>query len=161
MRRVLLAATLALVLAVPAAAQSSAPSPARTRAAAELLDAMNIQALLLETAETTIQAQMKQQPMLVEVEDILRDFMGKALSWESLREDYVRMYAEVYTEDELRQLRTFYQTPLGQRLLTTQPRVAAMSMEISNRRLESLLPEMQQQIMQRMMGSSGASTPER
>ncbi|HEV2149911.1 MAG TPA: DUF2059 domain-containing protein [Longimicrobiaceae bacterium] len=161
MRRTLLALALALVLSVPAAAQNTTPSPARMKAAAELLEAMNVEAILRETADATLQTQIQQQPVLAAYEDIMRDFMARAMKWEDLRADYTRLYADVYTEDELRQLRTFYQTPLGRRLLATQPRVAALSMEITNRRLEKFLPEMQKQIMERMMAESDTPKPER
>ena len=153
MPRFLLALALLAAFALPSGAQTQTVAPERLRAAAELVDAMNVQQMMNETADATIRAQVKQTPMLAQFEDILRETMSRALRWEDIRSDYVRMYAEVYTADELRQLRTFYQTPLGQRLLATMPQVALKSMEISNRRMEQFLPEMQQRIMQRMMAA--------
>lgn len=142
---------LVLACAAPAASQSSSPSPARMRAAQELLAVMDMERNLKKTTDALIEQQKQQMPMMAQYEDIMRDFMAKALNWSELKDDYARMYAEIYTESELRQLRDLYQTPLGQRLLSTLPEVAAKSSEISNRRLQEHLPEMQQRIMQRMM----------
>lgn len=151
MKRILLTLVLTLLCAAPALAQT--PSPARMQAAAQLVDVMDMEKNLRETTDALIEQQMEQNPVMAQFEDIMRDFMARALNWSELRDDYVRMYAEVYTESELRQLRDLYRTPLGQRLLSTLPTVAAKSSEISNRRLQKHLPEMQQQIMQRMMAS--------
>lgn len=151
MKRLLATLVLLFACSLPAVAQSSSPSPARMRAAAELVDAMDMEQNLKQTTDALIEQQKGQMPMMAEYEDIMRDFMNKALNWSELRDDYIRMYAEVYTEDELRQLRAFYQTPLGKRLLATLPEVAAKSSEISNRRMQQHLPEMQQRIMERMM----------
>ena len=154
MKRLLLSLALVLACAAPALAQD--PSPARLRAAGELVDAMNMQKMMDETAVATMKAQIAQQPVLAQFEDILRETLQKAMKWEEVRGDFVRIYAETYTEDELRQLRTFYQTPLGQRVLATMPEVAAKSTEVSNRRMQQFLPEMQQQIMERMMAGPDA-----
>jgi len=152
MPRFLLSLALLAAFALPAGAQTqTAATPERLRAAAELVDVMNVQQMMDETADATIKSQMKQTPMLAQFEDIMRETMSKAMKWEEIRGDFIRLYAEVYTADELRQLGAFYRTPLGQRLLSTMPEVAARSSEISNRRMEQFLPEMQQRIMQRMM----------
>jgi hypothetical protein len=155
-----LACTLALLLAcaLPARAQSPAPSPERVRAATELVESMNMEATLAQSMETMLQQQVKQAPMMAQFQDIMREFMKKAMNWQEVREDYVRVYAEVYTTDELRQLRDFYGTPLGKRLLSSLPEVMAKSSEITNTRLQRYLPEMQQRIMERMSGT-GAAAP--
>ncbi|HEX7243575.1 MAG TPA: DUF2059 domain-containing protein [Longimicrobiaceae bacterium] len=153
-----LACTLALLLAcaLPARAQTPAPSPDRVRAASELVESMDMEATLERSMETMLQQQVKQAPMMAQFQDIMREFMKKAMNWEELRGEYVRVYAEVYTVDELRQLRDFYGTPLGKRLLASMPEVMAKSSEITNARLQQYLPEMQQRIMERMSGSTPA-----
>ncbi|HEX2092383.1 MAG TPA: DUF2059 domain-containing protein [Longimicrobiaceae bacterium] len=156
MKRLLPLLVLVLACAAPSAAQEA--TPARLRAASELVDAMNMQKIMGETAEATLRSQMQGNPMMAQFEDIMREFMAKALNWEEIRGDFVRIYAETYTEDELRQLRAFYQTPLGQRLLATQAVIAGKSTEVSNRRMQQFLPEMQQRIMQRMVQSSDTTS---
>ena len=84
----------------------------------------------------------------------MRSFFARYLSWGEVRGDMVRVYALTYTEDELRQLATFYQTPLGRRLLETAPELASRSAELTQRRLMEHMPELQQQIMQQMQGGA-------
>ena len=156
MKRAILALLLSVALASPALAQQ-APSPERLRAAGELLDAMNMQETLTRTADVAMKQQMAQAPVMAQFEDILRDFMTRAMRWEDLRADYVRAYAEVYTVDELNQLRAFYGTPLGRRLLATIPELSARSMDITNRRMQQLMPEMQRRMMERMQSTPTAA----
>lgn len=160
MKRFLVVLAFLLACALPAAAQTTSnPSPARIRAAGELVDVMDMEKNLKETTDALLAQQKEQNPVLAQFDDIMRDFMEKALDWDELRDDYVRMYAQIYNEQELRQLREFYQTPLGQRLLATLPEVAARSSEISNERLQKFLPEMQQRIMERMMAEESKPKP--
>lgn len=160
MKRFLVVLALLLACALPAAAQTTAnPSQARISAAEELVDVMDMEKNLRETTDALLAQQKEQNPALAQFDDIMRDFMEKALDWDELRDDYVLMYAQIYNEQELRQLRAFYQTPLGQRLLATLPEVAARSSEISNERLQKFLPEMQRQIMERMMENENKPKP--
>lgn len=42
-------------------------------------------------------------------------------------------YAAIYTIDEIRQLSAFYQSPVGQKMLTNMPKIIAMSRESADR----------------------------
>lgn len=151
-----LCAAAALALAAPARAQE--PTPARIALAEQLMTAADMQRNYQRTMDVMIQQQMRQNPMLQQFEPTMRSFFDKYLSWSEVRGDMVRVYALTYTEDELRQLATFYQTPLGRRVMETAPEIAARSAELTQRRLMEHMPELQQQIMQQMQGG-GATTP--
>jgi hypothetical protein len=63
--------------------------------------------------------------------------------------EMVPLYAQTYTVDEIRQLTALYQTPLGQKILASTPKIAAQSMDISNR---VMMPRLQK-LMAQMAGS--------
>ena len=48
-----------------------------------------------------------------------------------LLDDAARIYASHFTEPELKQLLTFYQSPLGQKVLAEEPKAAEESMTIA------------------------------
>lgn len=47
--------------------------------------------------------------------DVMEKFMHKYYTWDALKGEMSQMYATEFTEDELKQLTTFYNTPLGQK----------------------------------------------
>lgn len=151
----LAACALAVGLARPARAQEE-PTPARLAAAEAMISSVDMEHPYARTMDAMIKSQVAQNPMLSQFEDVMRRFFDQYLSWQVVRPDLVRVYALTYTEDELRQLTAFYQTPLGRRLLETMPEVSRRSTEFTQRRVMEHMPELQQQIMQRMQG--GAAT---
>lgn len=159
MKRLILTAVLACGLATPALAQTQPPpSPERMQAARELMTGMNMRETFEKTKEQMLARQLAD-TALRDMQDILRDFMDRALKWEDLEPEFVRIYAETYTADELRQLGAFYQTPLGRRMLETLPEISAKSNEISQRRVQQYLPEMMEAIMQRALPRMGKDNP--
>ncbi len=47
--------------------------------------------------------------------EIMQKFMHKYYTWDSLKGKLSEMYAAEFTEDELKELTTFFSTPLGQK----------------------------------------------
>jgi hypothetical protein len=141
------AALCALALLAPRAARAQEPTPERLRAAGELLVAMHADSLMARTTEEMLRAQIRANPMMAPHEAVMREFFGKYMSWELLRPRMQRMYAEVYSEDELHQLAAFYATPLGRRLLETTPEIGRRSTEMSQALVMPHMAELVQSIM--------------
>ncbi len=143
-----------------AQAQSAAPSPAQMKAAQDLIAVMDMEQVFNQGMETMLQAQINANPMLKEYEDILRGFMSKYLQWNELKSDYAKIYMDVFSEDELRQMVELYQTPLGKKMLKTLPDLLARGARLSGDRLQPHLPELQQQIMERLQQQKQAKPPQ-
>jgi len=143
-----------------AQAQSAAPSPAQMKAAEDLIAVMDMEQVFNQGMETMLQAQIKANPMLKEYEDILRGFMSKYLKWDELKSDYAKIYVDVFSEGELRQMVELYQTPLGKKMLKTLPDLLARGAQLSGDRLQPHLPELQQQIMERLQQQKPSKPPQ-
>ena len=137
----------ATVATAPAASEFEASHLA---AAAELLEVTDMEATLQKSIDATLEIQMSQMPQMAAVEDVMRDFFTKYMSFEVLRDDYALLYADTYSEEDLRGLIAFYQTPLGQRVVATMPDLTAASMELGQRATAEHMPELQQAIMAKM-----------
>ncbi|MCW5704264.1 MAG: DUF2059 domain-containing protein [Bradyrhizobium sp.] len=145
-----LAATLALSGA-PAMAQQAAPkkdapaaqplkkaSPAAMTAARELLAMKNASAMYVaavpniveKTKIALIQSNLNYQKDLGEVAVIVAQKL--AGSEKEIGEGMAQVYANEFSEQELKDLVTFYKTPLGQKLLSTEPRAIQFSMSYMN-----------------------------
>jgi len=154
----LAACVLALGLARPARAQEE-PTPARLAAAEQLIASMDMEHTYQRTMDGMVEQQIRQNPDVARFEGIMRQFFAKYIGWNLVKGDFARMYALTYTEDEMRQLGAFYQTPLGKRLMETMPELAMRSSQITQRRVMDHMPELMQQMMDQMQG--GAAKPAR
>ena len=71
----------------------------------------------------------------------LRETPDEKMSWERMKPEYVRLYASLYTEDELRQLTAFYESPVGQKSIRIQPEVTARMFDIVRRLMAQPAPQ--------------------
>jgi hypothetical protein len=143
--RILSAAGLALGLAltsVPASAQQPAEpkpaSPTAIAAAKEILAMKNANAMyasavpniVQQTKDQLLQSNLNYQKDLNEVAVIVaQKLAGRE---KEIGEGMAKIYAGEFTEQELKELVTFYKSPLGQKLLATEPRAIQMSMGYMN-----------------------------
>ena len=149
--RILSATGLALGLAltaVPAGAQQKQPpaeatplkpaSPAALAAAKEILAMKNASAMyasavpnLVEQAKNgLVQNNLNYQKDLGEVAIIVaKNLAGRE---KEIGDGMAQIYANEFTEQELKDLVTFYKSPLGTKLLATEPRAIQFSMSYMN-----------------------------
>jgi hypothetical protein len=143
--RILAAASLALGLAltgVPAGAQQPPPlkdaSPAAMAAAREILAMKNVSTMYVNavpsivqrTKDALLQNNLNYQKDLGEVAVIVaQKLAGRE---KEIGEGMAKAYASQFTEQELKDLVTFYKSPLGQKLLTTEPTAIQLSMAFMN-----------------------------
>ena len=137
------AATLAVGLvlsAAPAMAQSAPPkaSPAAIAAAKEILQIKNAAAMYAgavpgmveKTKGVLMQQNLNYQKDLNEVAPIVAQQLAGRQS--EIGEGMARIYASEFTEQELKDLVTFYKSPLGQKLINAEPRAIGQSMSFMN-----------------------------
>ena len=146
--RILSAAGLAFALAltgVPAGAQQQQQppplkdaSPAAIAAAKEILTMKKASAMyanavpniVQQTKDGLLQSNLNYQKDLNEVAVIVaQKFAGHE---QEIGEGMAKVYANEFTEQELKDLVTFYKSPLGQKLLVSEPRAIQFSMSYMN-----------------------------
>ena len=135
--RILPAAGLVLALFVGGARaqqQPPAPSAAAIAAAKEILQMKNAGAMyasavpniVQRTKDQLLQTNINYQKDLNEVAVIVaQKFAGRQAE---IGEGMAKIYASAFTEQELKDLVTFYKSPLGAKLLVTEPRAIQASM---------------------------------
>jgi hypothetical protein len=132
---------------VPAMAQQQAPAAAPTlkpgtpgaiAAAKEILAMKNAAAMYANavpniverTKETLLQSNLNYQKDLNEVAVIVtQKLAGRE---KEIGDGMAQIYANEFTEQELKDLVTFYKSPLGQKLLASEPRAIQFSMSYMN-----------------------------
>ncbi len=125
--------------AVPASAQQPPkPSPAAIAAAKEILALKNanvmyanaVPGMVEKTKVTLMQQNLNYQKDLNEVAPIVaQQLAGRE---KEIGEGMAQVYASEFTEQELKDLVTFYKSPLGQKLITSEPKAIGLSMAFMN-----------------------------
>jgi hypothetical protein len=149
--KLLPAATLAVGLAFPAIAQQPAPapkaaaapaqpkaSPAAVAAAKEILQIKNATAmyqgavpgLVEKTKIALIQQNLNYQKDLNEVAQVVAQQLNGRQN--EIGDGMAQIYASEFTEQELKDLVTFYRSPLGKKLIDAEPRAIGLSMAFMN-----------------------------
>jgi len=146
--RILPAAGLLLALGMPAHAQQkqaapAAPalkpcSPGAKDAAEQILKFKNASALyanvipnvVLQTKESLLASNLNLQKDLNEVATIIAQ--SNAGKEKEIGDGMAQVYCNEFSEQELKDLVTFYKSPLGQKLLLSEPRAVQFSMAYLN-----------------------------
>jgi len=146
--KALLAGGLAIGMTLSSvAAQAQAPaqqlqlkpvSPGAMAAAKELLSMKNAQAMyasavpniVQHTKDSLLRNNLNYQKELNDVALVIAKNLGGREA--EVGDEMAKIYANVFTEQELKDLVTFYKSPLGQKLLTEEPKAIATSMSYMN-----------------------------
>lgn len=143
----------ALTAATPAVAQQPI-SESHEAAVLELFELMDLEAQTRAAFEAAFAGGAGGTPQQAAAREAMRDVMvefhEEYMSWETMRPQYVRMYAEVFTEPEVRELIAFYRTPIGRKLVEATPVVMRRSMEIGQRIMQEHGAELQRMLMERI-----------
>src|SRR3954467_3583230 len=124
--------------AAPAATPLKAASPAALAAAKEILTMKNASAmyqsavpnLVEQTKNTLLTSNLNYQKDLNEVAAIVaKNLAGRE---KEIGDGMAQVYANEFTEQELKDLVTFYKSPLGTKLLASEPRAIQFSMSYMN-----------------------------
>jgi hypothetical protein len=132
-----------------APAKAAAPSAGKLAAIDELLAVTDMERTMAQSTEQMLRAQLQAMPQLAPFEDVLRQFYGEQLSWKAMKPDLVTIYADVFTEQEIRDVTAFYRTPLGKTMMAKMPQIMARSAELSQQHLQAALPQLMSRIQAR------------
>jgi len=149
---VVLAALLALG-ARPAAAQETL----RHELALQLLEAMRMPDQVQASIATVAATQARLNPDFPGLQEVLRDFLARYVTWDAMKEEYAGIYAAAFTEEELREMAAFYRTPTGQKLARATPQLTRLGAELGERTLRAHSAELDQLLARRLQ--TGAAPP--
>ena len=114
------------------------------RAAVEKLFAtMNMEKTHAASLEGILQQQARQNPMMMQLQGTMRDFLNKHMGWASLKDDMIKIYQDGFSETELAELSKFYESPAGRKSLEQMPVLNGKGMAVAQERMKAHLPELQ------------------
>ena len=99
MRKFLFSASVfSICFLVPLAA--AADENTHRKALEALLDMFDMEETLEESVEQMVSLQVQQNPQFGLYKDVLKRFYKKHMNWENLKEEFVAIYMEEFSEDE-------------------------------------------------------------
>ncbi len=140
---------LAATLLACSAAHGQTHSTSHLKVTEDLLMEMNIKQTLNQSIDIMLQAIVQQNPTLQQYQDVMKEFMAKHMSWEKLKPRYIAMYADEFTEAELKDILAFYRTDTGKKLISLTPTLLRKGSDMGQEVLQENLPELQEMVEKR------------
>ncbi|SNT29916.1 hypothetical protein SAMN05421770_10735 [Granulicella rosea] len=91
----------------------------------------------------------------------LSELVASRYDWTNLGPAYEKIYADLYSEEEISAILLFYKSPIGQKLLAKTPEVTSRMLEVNRQKMEALTPQIQQMtadFMKQLQEEYGKST---
>ena len=140
----------AFVLAAPLAAQGGAAprtvTPATRAAAREVVALLNMEKVIRAGVEAMFDLQVQQQPQMAPFRPTMQAWADKHVSGAELLDKIIEIYAEEFTERQLRDLAAFYRTPTGRRLAEISPQLSKRGAEAGAAVAQAHIGELQQML---------------
>lgn len=138
--------TLSLILGLFAGrglqAQPSGTDSARSESIERLFQFADLERAHARALEFSISAQIQANPTLAPYGDVLKSFTAKYASFAVIKPDLMRLYRQTFSEAEIQELITFYQSEFAQRLLPKSASLQLLSSQAAAERVRQNLPEL-------------------
>lgn len=142
---------LVAIASVVVSASSSRADEKSHRAAAEnVLTVSKTEETMKKSIDNMLDLQIKQQPVLKPLRPAMEKFFAKHLSYADIKDELIDLYVAEFTEEELKELARFYQTPLGKKSVEKLPVLTAKGAEIGMKRVQANQAELQQMIREEL-----------
>ncbi len=139
--------SIALVFAILVSLSPAALSAtAAEKEAEKLLNTVKIEESMERSMQQMLAVQLQQNPAMTPYKEIILNFLRKHMSYKSLKPEWIRIYSESFSADELKEINAFYQTATGQKTIRLLPRLMAEGTKIGMSRVQQNMPELRKQI---------------
>jgi hypothetical protein len=146
-KHTLLMAAFFMLVGGMAKAQTTVAIPAnRMQAAQNLFVASDLNTQMGAMYANIIEAGSAQIPAdkKVKFKEVMTTFLNKYMSYTSLRDDMAKIYAEEFTEEELKDITKFYLTPAGKKMNQKLAVLQQKGMMVAQQKMQSHMGELQE-----------------
>jgi len=78
-----------------------------------------------------------------EIQNKVMDLVKARISWEKMRPQYVKLYAETFSDEEISGMLAFYGSPAGHAMLEKMPTLLTKIMQVAQGQIQDIMPEIQ------------------
>lgn len=116
------------------------------QAAADFIQAIELENSLNDIIDTMLSIQVQQNPQLSLYEDVIRQFLVKYLGADNLKDEFTAMYMEEFNEEELRLFAEFFTSPAGRKFNSKSSVLFQKGAMIGQQQVENNIGQLQQMI---------------
>ncbi len=98
---------------------------------------------MLQNQYQQMGATEEQLPIFEKYNKQMFDLLKTEMSWENLRDQFIDLYARVYSSDEIKAISDFYSSAAGQKMIEKMPMLMQESMVIAQDNMKDLIPQIQ------------------
>lgn len=124
----------------------AAADEASQKEAAKLMNAMEMEVAFERSIEQMVEVQINRNPSILPYKDVMRQFFQKYMSYEELKPEIIKLYADAFSAEELREINAFYASPTGKKTIKLMPDLMTRGAEVGSRRIQANIQELQQMI---------------
>jgi len=136
----------ALVLVSPLFFVSAWANQESVVEAEKLLEKLGMEQIFENSITQNLDFQIQQSPELLPYLGVMKKFLAKYMSYDSLKKDIVDLYSTSFSVQELKDISTFYSTDTGKKTLEKLPELARMSNQLGNNRVQENINELHQML---------------
>ena len=136
------------------------PTPVTLAIADTLLREMDLERVMQTSAMATFDGGIQANPALAPLRDVAKAWVTKHLAWAEVGPPMVQLYAETFTEAELRAFMTFYRTPAGRQLARMSPELAQRGAKIGAEIAAKHTGELEQALQAKIAEIQAAKPPQ-
>ncbi len=155
MKRIFLAVICIVMLTSTVATADQAGEKKAVLKMLEITNARNMSVQIMKSMEAmmdrqfqteTVKLSPKGQEALMAIRKDTVKWLQENFSWDQMKDMYVDIYTQVFTEDEINQLVQFYQSPLGKKMLAKMPELIRLTFEKSQALVQKKMPLFQEKL---------------
>ncbi len=136
------ATPLALAALIAATGLAVADEASHRKATEEMFKVMRMEEQLSSAIDQMLDLQTKANPALAKKKGVMRRFLAKHMSYNSLKDDLIKAYTESFTESEIKEITAFHRTPTVQKMLKQVPNLMRKGGEMGMKRVQENIGEL-------------------
>ena len=164
MKRVVSVALLGVLLVCRLAAPAAAQDEVRMKLATRLLELLEARKMIERQTDAVMKSQLEaiaavgqgagmppgEIKKIEALQGEVRDLIMKEIGWDTIVKDGIPIYASLFTEEELRAMITFFETPAGRAWIQKSPEVTSRMVQIMQTRMTTIMPKVMELIKKRL-----------
>ena len=108
------------------------------------VDTIFTQIKAMTASQLPADATEEQKKKFTEMQGKILDLVQSRMSWEKMRPQYVKLYSDTFTDQEIDGISAFYESPSGKAFLAKTPELMSKAMAMSQSILREIMPQIQQ-----------------
>jgi hypothetical protein len=112
----------------------------------QMMTALRQQVVTMTDQAMGSRATPEQKAQLANFQQQMFDFINAQVGWKAMEPEYVELYTQTYTDEELDGIIAFYKTPAGASMIAKTPELTQKALAISQSKVVSLIPQLQKMV---------------